>query len=347
MDKIKLAILGCGRVFGAHKTAVNQNKDKFELIAVCDAFLTEEKESQIKEDFPNIKIFKDLTEMLETEQEIECVSVITPNGLHYEHVKEIIKHNKNVIVEKPLCIKYKDALELYKLAEKHKVKILSIYQNRFNPTVMAVHQAIEAGRLGKIYFIASNVFWHHKSDYYKKSKWHGTNSMDGGMFMTQASHYLDAMNWFAGFGIKKVYGNLKTLSHDIETEDVGTASIEWENGTLGTLNATTLTYNKEYEGSIIIIAEKGTIKIGGLALNEIEYWDIQDPTEKDEYISKLKYDTTSRYGFGHIDFYKNAYEVIKNNAEPFITKNQILESIQTLCKIKESNKKGKPLKVKI
>lgn len=337
MKKTRLAILGCGRVSVKHFEALAKNSDAIELIAVCDENLERAKKAAAP--FA-AQAFTNFDEMIDTCQ-LDAVSILLPNGLHPEYAIRAARKKVNVITEKPMAIKYTDGLAMKAEAVKNGVQLFIIYQNRFNPTIQALNKAVEENRFGKIHLITSNVFWHRPQEYYTKdATWHGTKDLDGGAFYTQASHYVDLICWVVRSKLKRVYSNLVTLERKIETEDCGIATVQWQNGTLGNLNVTVLTYANNLEGSVTIIGDKGTVKIGGIAMNEIEHWEFDDMTDFDRNIKSLNYTTDSVYGYGHVDYYRNVAETLQGKTTALIDADQGLVSLELLDAIYESARTG-------
>jgi UDP-N-acetyl-2-amino-2-deoxyglucuronate dehydrogenase len=335
--KIRLGFLGCGRISQKHFEALEQHKSDIEVVAVCDEV---EEKAQSAATCMGAKAYARLDDMLAAEQ-LDVVTVATPNGLHPAHVMQIADSGVNVITEKPMSIKWEDGVKMHEHCLAKKVQLFVIHQNRFNDTVLSLHKALTEGRFGKIYMITSNVFWTRPQDYYDKDgAWHGTKDMDGGAYLTQASHYVDLMQWIAGAKPKLVYANLKTLARKIETEDTGIASFEWENGVIGSMNVTMLTYPKNLEGSVTMLGEKGTVRIGGTAMNAIEHWDFADKRPEDEAILKANYDTASVYGFGHVRYYENVINVFRGKDKPLIDGEEGLKSLKLLAAIYESSERG-------
>ncbi|MDE6223957.1 MAG: Gfo/Idh/MocA family oxidoreductase [Alphaproteobacteria bacterium] len=337
MKKLNIGLVGCGRVSRCHFEAIKNNKDTMHLVAVCDR---NEKNlsSAVKQTGANG--YSDINDMLEAET-LDAVAICTPNGYHYENAKIILKHNINVIVEKPLTLSFKEGQKLMKIAKKKGKHIFLIHQNRFNPTIQCVKNALDRGAFGKIYMITSNIFWYRDNDYYKKSSWHGSKEIDGGAFITQGSHYTDIMNWFAGDNLKSVYAVGKTLERDIETEDCGSAIIEWKNGIIGNVNLSILAYNENYEGSITILGQKGLVKIGGIALNKITDWKFDSDIKQ---FCDVSYDVDSVYGYGHTPYYKGVANTLLKGKPFIISDTDATQSLQLLCGIVDSMDKKKKIK---
>lgn len=338
--KIRLGFVGCGRISHKHFEALLQHQNNIEVVAVCD--VKNEKAQQAANQM-NAIAYNEISGMLAKEN-LDVVTIATPNGLHPQHVMQIADSGVHVITEKPMAIKWADGVKMHQHCLSKKVQIFVIHQNRFNDTVVALHNALRQGRFGKIYMITSNVFWTRPQDYYdKEGDWHGTKSMDGGAYLTQASHYVDLMQWIANSNPKSVYANLKTLARNIETEDSGVASFEWENGIIGSMNVTMLTYPKNLEGSVTVLGENGTVRIGGTAMNKIEHWQFADKRDEDESILNSNYETGSVYGFGHVRYYENVADVFRGKAQPLIDGNEGLKSLKLLTAIYDSNDQGKKI----
>ena len=174
-----------------------------------------------------------------------------------------------------------------------------------------------------------NVFWTRPQDYYDQASWRGTWELDGGALMNQASHYVDLIDWLMG-PVEKVQAMTSTMARNIEVEDTGVLNIKWRSGTLGSINVTMLTYPKNLEGSITILGEKGTVKIGGVAVNNIEHWQFQDERDYDRDISKVNYKTESVYGYGHPSYFKNVVKVFRGESEPETDGREGLKSLEIL-----------------
>jgi len=190
-------------------------------------------------------------------------------------------------------------------------------------------RAFDEKRFGKVYMVNINVFWTRPQEYYDAAKWRGTWELDGGAFMNQASHYVDLVDWLVG-PVECVHAMTATLERNIEVEDSGVLNIRWRSGALGSMCVTMLTYPKNLEGSITILGEKGTVRIGGVAVNDIQIWDFQDSRDYDEDVKKANYETTSVYGFGHPLYYANIVDVLQGKAEPDVDGREGLKSLEVL-----------------
>ena len=334
--KVRIAIVGCGRIAKNHFSSIAQYPDDFELVAVCDnnklaleSAITEHKATG----------YLSLTEMLANEQ-LDVVSLCTPSGLHPEQTIEAAEAGVNVISEKPMATRWKEGVSMVKACDKAGVRLFVVKQNRRNTTLQLLKRAVEEQRFGRIYMVNINVFWTRPQSYYDQAKWRGTWELDGGAFMNQASHYVDLIDWLIG-PVEKIQAMTGTLARDIEVEDTGVLNIKWRNGAMGSMNVTMLTYPKNLEGSITILGEKGTVRVGGVAVNDIQHWEFLDEKPYDQEINQANYETTSVYGFGHPLYYKNVIDVMRGGTEPETCGREGLKSLEVLIAAYLSARDGK------
>ena len=334
--KIRIALVGCGRISKNHFASIKKHSDSFELVAVCDNDLDVLNQATDKN---KVTGYASLTEMLENE-DLDVVSICTPSGIHPGQTVEIANAGVHVISEKPMATRWNDGLKMVKACDAANVRLFVVKQNRQNVTLQLLKRAIEEKRFGRIYMVNLNVFWTRPQEYYDQAKWRGTWELDGGAFMNQASHYVDLIDWLIG-PVDKVQAMMGTLERDIEVEDTGVLNIRWRNGAMGSMNVTMLTYPKNYEGSITILGEKGTVRVGGVAVNEIQHWDFEDSKDYDDQIQNANYQTTSVYGFGHPLYYKNIVDVLRGETEPETDGREGLKSLEVLIAAYLSARDGK------
>ncbi|MBB71311.1 MAG: oxidoreductase [Legionellales bacterium] len=329
--KIRIALVGCGRIAKNHLASIAKYPDDFELVAVCDIDNTAVDTAATEYGVPG---FTALSEMLD---KINCdvVSICTPSGVHPKQAIQIANHGRHVITEKPMATHWQDGLDMVDACEQNDVRLFVVKQNRRNATLQLLKKAVEAKRFGKIYMINLNVFWTRPQSYYDQASWRGTWEFDGGAFMNQASHYVDLLHWLGG-PIESINAMTGTLARNIEAEDTGVVNIRWRDGALGSMAVTMLTYPKNLEGSITILGEKGTARIGGVAVNEIQEWSFEEELPEDKDIQAANYETTSVYGFGHPLYYKNVIDVLRGEAEPETDGREGLKSLETLVAIYKS-----------
>lgn len=334
--KLRLALVGCGRIAANHFGAMEGHADNIELVDVCDIDPAALKAAVER---TGAKGHSQLADMLNTTT-ADLVVLTTPSGLHPQQAVDVAKAGKHVVTEKPMATRWQDGLRMVKACDDAGVRLFVVKQNRRNATLQLLKQAVEQGRFGRIYNVAMNVFWTRPQDYYDQGNgWRGTWEFDGGAFMNQASHYIDLLNWIIG-PVESVMAYTATQARNIEAEDSGVAAIKWRSGAMGTLNVSMLTYPKNLEGSITILGEKGTARIGGVAVNEIQEWQFEQTMPEDEQIKAASYATTSVYGFGHPLYYGNVIATLRGEAEPETDGRSGLKSLELLVAMYRSAKDG-------
>ena len=323
--KINVGLVGCGRISKNHFGSILQYQDDLELKAVCDI---DECALKKAENEYKVRCYTDLHTMLDTET-LDLVILCTPSGLHPEQTIIAASRGVHVVSEKPMATRYEDGLRMVKACDDAGVRLFVVKQNRLNATLQLLKRAIEEKRFGNIKMVHLNVFWTRPQEYYDHGQgWRGTWEFDGGAFMNQASHYVDLVEWLIG-PVERVQAIMST-TRKIEAEDTGVINIKWRNGALGSMAVTMLTYPKNLEGSITILGETGSVKVGGVAVNEIQTWDFADKRDYDDNVKAANYDTTSVYGFGHPLYYKNIIDVMRGEAEPVTDGREGLKSLEFL-----------------
>jgi UDP-N-acetyl-2-amino-2-deoxyglucuronate dehydrogenase len=333
--KIKIAVVGCGRIAEKHFEAIKQHENNLQLVALCDTNQEALNKNTAK---LNVDGYTTMLGMLEN-VDIDIVVICTPSGLHPDQTELAAEHGIHVMTEKPMATRWGDGLRMVRACDNAGVRLFVVKQNRKNTTLQLLKQAINEKRFGKIYMVNFNVFWTRPQEYYDSAKWRGTWEFDGGAFMNQASHYVDLIEWLIG-PIDKVHAMMST-TRNIEVEDTGVLNLKWRNGALGSMNVTMLTYPKNLEGSLTILGENGTVRIGGVAVNEIQHWEFDKSKDYDDKIKEASYQTTSVYGFGHPLYYNNVIEVLRGNAEPETDGREGLKSLEILIASYLSARDGK------
>ncbi len=328
--KLNFALIGCGRIGQRHTKHINNNG---KLLAVCD--IDYGKAKLLGEKY-GAKAYKDIDELLKEETDIDVVSVCTPNGLHAEHTIKALRAGFHVLCEKPMCINVADCGQMIQEAEKANRRLFIVKQNRFNPPVAAVKKLIDENRLGQIYSVQLNCFWNRNSEYFLSSDWKGTKMLDGGTLYTQFSHFIDLLFYLIG-DIKKAYAFADNFNHhgEIEFEDAGVVALKFYSGTLGTINFTINSFAKNMEGSLTIFAEKGTVKIGGQYLNELEYQSLDGfkieglpkgnpPNNYGQYVGSMS---------NHDKVYENVMDVLTNGGVIATNGFEGLKTVEIIDKI--------------
>ncbi|HGF7231864.1 TPA: Gfo/Idh/MocA family protein, partial [Vibrio cholerae] len=329
-SKIKIAVVGCGRISKNHFGSIEQLNSEFELVAVCDNNQQVLSEHQERYKVPG---YLSIDDLLESEK-LDLVTLCTPSGLHASQAIKAANAGVHVITEKPMATKWEDGLAMVKACDEAGVRLFVVKQNRRNSTLQLLKRAVAEKRFGKIHMVHLNVFWTRPQEYYDRAKWSGTWDMDGGAFMNQATHYVDLMHWLIG-PVESIHAMTST-HRDIEVEDTGVVNIKWRNGALGSMAVTMCTYPNNLEGSITILGEKGTVRIGGVAVNEIQEWNFSESKDYDQDIAQANYQTTSVYGFGHPPYFKNVADVLRGLAEPETDGREGLKSLELLISIYRS-----------
>ena len=328
MKKLKFALIGCGRISTNHIKAILDNFEDVELISVCD--LIKDRAEQKVDEYLNYakersisvirpKVFIDYQEMLQKE-DIDACAICTESGYHAEISINCLTLKKHVLVEKPMAMSLQGADRMIKVAKENKVKLSVCYQNRFNPTIEKLRQAIDSGRFGRIIAGTARTLWNRNKDYYNQSKWRGTWKLDGGCLLNQCMHNIDLLQWMIGNEVDNVFGQTGNYLHSyIETEDYGSIIIRFKNGVIGNVEGTVCVYPRNLEETLTIVGEKGTVVIGGLALNKIIVWNLKDKKDSlKEVQEKYNSEIPNIYGKGHTPLYKNFIGSIRNNNSPLI-----------------------------
>jgi UDP-N-acetyl-2-amino-2-deoxyglucuronate dehydrogenase len=323
--KIKVAVVGCGRISANHFKSIEKHQDNLQLVAVCD---TDERVANAAGTQQGVHAFTSLTTML-AGSDPDLVVLCTPSGLHPAQTIEVARAGRHVMTEKPMATRWRDGLEMVRECDRAGVHLFVVKQNRRNATLQLVKQAMTRGRFGRIYMATINVFWSRPQSYYDSAAWRGTWEFDGGALMNQASHYVDLVDWLIG-PVESVQAYVATLARNIHVEDTATVGVRWRSGALGSINVTMLAYPKNLEGSITILGEKGSVTVGGVAVNEITRWEFQDPDPEDEKVRSANYETTSVYGFGHPLYYDNVVKVLRGDAQPETDGREGLRSLELL-----------------
>ena len=323
--KIRFALVGCGRIAANHFGAIRQHAERAELVSVCDIAPAALEAAAA---LTGAKPYRSMTSMLK-DTDVDAVILTTPSGLHSEQAIEIAAAGRHVVTEKPMATRWHDGLKMVKACDDASVRMFVVKQNRRNATLQLLKKAVDDGRFGRIYMVTINVFWTRPQQYYDSAAWRGTWEFDGGALMNQASHYVDLLDWVIG-PIESIQAYTATLARDIEVEDSGVISLRWRSGALGSMNVTMLTYPKNLEGSITVLGEKGTVRIGGVAVNEIQHWEFAEPRAEDEQVKQANYVTTSVYGFGHPLYYDNVIKVLRGEGVPETDGREGLRSLEVL-----------------
>jgi UDP-N-acetyl-2-amino-2-deoxyglucuronate dehydrogenase len=333
---IRFALVGCGRISKNHVDAIARHQAHAELVDVCDVD-AQALESAVQR--TGAAGHTSFEQMLETTR-ADVVALTTPSGLHPQQAVQVAATRRHVLTEKPMATRWADGQRMVRACDEAGVRMYVVKQNRGNAPLQLLKGAVDAGRFGRIYMVNVNVFWSRPQQYYDSAKWRGTWEFDGGAFMNQASHYVDLLDWLVG-PVESVMAYTGTLARRIEVEDTGVAALRWRNGAMGSVNVTMLTYRKNLEGSITILGERGSVRVGGVALNDIQLWEFDEPSPIDEQTRSASYDTGSVYGFGHALYYENVIRSLRGECEPSTDGREGLKSLELLIAMYRSARDGR------
>lgn len=336
--KMNLAIIGFGRIAQKHFRAVSELRDSINLEAIVD--LNPEVENFCKTEA--IDYFTNIDEML-INKNIDIGSICSPTGSHANLTEKLANNKIHVLTEKPLATTYEDGVKMVESCKKNGVKLFTVKQFRNNPILRVVKKAIDEGSFGKIFMVTTNVFWTRPQAYYDSDSWRGTIEHDGGAIMNQASHFVDVLSWLMG-DLEYTDCIAATLDRDIEVEDTAVANLKWKNGAIGSFSVTMLTYDRNLEGSLIILGEKGSVKISGVLLNEIEHWNFDN--DEGFFIEASKLETLSKANIQKKVSHKKVYENIISDlngieSESITYGSEALKSLEMIIGMYESSNKGK------
>jgi UDP-N-acetyl-2-amino-2-deoxyglucuronate dehydrogenase len=332
---VRVALVGCGRISASHVAAIDK-VDGLDLVAVSDVDVGRARALAEERGIP---AFRTIEELLGG-ADCDVVAVCTPSGLHPAHGIVAARAGKHVVTEKPMAISLADADGLVQACDAAGVHLFVVKQNRLNPPIQLLRRAVDKGRFGRIYLANTTVRWTRPQEYYDAAPWRGTWEFDGGAIMNQASHYVDLMQWLVG-PVESVVAKTATLARRIETEDTGIAVLRFRSGALGVIEVTVLTHPRNFEGSITVLGEKGTVKIGGTAVNRVEHWQFAEYDDDDKLIEAANTSPPTVYGFGHEAYYRNVLAVLRGEATPGTDGREGRKSLELILGIYESAKTGR------
>jgi predicted dehydrogenase len=339
LKRLKFVIIGCGRIAKRHSELLGNNEiDQAELVAVCD--VNTEKAINIASRF-SVPHYSSIEDMM-NENEVDVAVVLTPSGLHAEHVIRLTKFNCDIVVEKPMALTTNDADKMISSCQMNNNRLFVVKQNRFNKPILKLREAIEKEYFGKLVLGTVRVRWARHQEYYDQDSWRGTWKLDGGVIGNQASHHIDMLEWMMG-EVESVYAKTKTALVNIEAEDTAIAILNFKNGALGIIEATTAVRPNNIEGSISIMGENGIIVVGGTAMNKMETWSFENKVNNSISLKSFDENPPDVYGFGHRAYYKHVVSCIINNSENLINGAEGRKSIKLVNAMYESAEKGVPI----
>lgn len=360
-DKLGFAVIGCGRISSKHIEGIINNFKDARLIAVSD--LVSEKMDKAVEYFNDyieevevtatgnakkfsegikVKKYQNYKELLQ-DDEIDVVTIATESGYHPEITIDALNAGKHVIVEKPMALSTEDADRMIAVAEEKGLKLSVCHQNRFNSTIQELRKALEEDRFGRLVHAVASIRWNRNDDYYNMDNWHGTLALDGGILMNQCIHNIDMLCWMMG-DVERVTAETDTFLRDIETEDAGMALVRFKNGAIGLIEGTVCVYPRNLEETFNIFGEKGTVRVAGIAMNEIIDWNFADAkSDEEEKMKEANYETDTVYGYGHNLLFKDVIDSIREDREPLVNGREGKRAVELILGIYKSSRTGQPV----
>jgi UDP-N-acetyl-2-amino-2-deoxyglucuronate dehydrogenase len=284
--------------------------------------------------------FSDMHEMM-ARARLDVVTILTESGHHAEHVIALAPYGKHIVVEKPMALTLTSADEMIRACDRYGIRLFVVKQNRFNVPVLKLREALEAGRFGKLVLGTVRVRWCRRQDYYDQDAWRGTWALDGGVLTNQASHHIDLLEWMMG-EVESVYARTTTALAHIEAEDTAVVVLKFRSGALGIIEATTAARPTDLEGSISVLGERGTVEIGGFAVNEMKVWRFEKPVADDDLVlAQYSVNPPNVYGFGHKAYYQHVVDCIRGDQPHLVDGLEGRRSLELISAIYESVETGR------
>jgi UDP-N-acetyl-2-amino-2-deoxyglucuronate dehydrogenase len=332
---LRFVLMGCSKVAGKHAVALRRISDA-SLVGVCD--INAERAESFGREY-GVPHFTDKARLFES---VPCEAVIisTPSGDHAARVLDVVQYGKHIIVEKPMALRLEDADAVIRACDEAGVKLFVVKQNRYNRPIQAMRKALEEGRFGKLVLGSVRVFWCRPQGYYAEAPWRGTWALDGGVLTNQASHHIDMLEWFMG-DVESVSAMCATRLAKIETEDVGVATLRFKNGALGVIEATTATRPKDLEGSITILGEKGTVQVGGFAMDKLVTWSFAEPCPEDAQLLQTHSENPKEFAWNHEAYLRGVIGSIRTGQKALVDGLEGRKSLELINALYESAETGR------
>jgi predicted dehydrogenase len=348
--KYTTALIGCGRISFKHIEAFVKNADKMVLTAVCDPFLSraEEKAKEYRASLPGAGLvaYADYQKML-AESPPDIVTIAAESGKHKDIAIDCLIAGCHVICEKPMALSTRDADAMNEATRRAGKKLAVCFQNRFNAPVQKLRAALEAGHFGRILHGMVQIRWNRNEAYYAEAPWRGTWAQDGGTLMNQCTHGIDLLQWMLGEDAMRAQTQTRRFLRPIEAEDFGAAIVEFKSGAIGIIEGSADIYPKDLNETLSIFGEKGSVVIGGLAVNKLETWRFADAVAigdtEDAALNPGEKDPPTVYGFGHEALFRDFVEALENNREPLVSGEKGKKALEIILAIYKSQKTGKPV----
>lgn len=338
VPELKFALVGCGRIAVRHAELLGHGHIAgAKLAAVCD--IDKSRAMKFGEQY-QVPFYTDMNEMMAKEN-VDVVCVLTPSGMHAEHVIQLAKFRKHIVVEKPMALTLNDADEMIRVCDEQGIKLFVVKQNRWNLPVQKLKEVLDQKRFGRLTMGTVRVRWCRRQDYYDQASWRGTWAFDGGVIANQASHHVDLLEWLMG-PVESVVAMGRTALANVETEDTAIGLVRFRSGALGVIEATTATRPLDLEGSVSILGERGSVEIAGFAVNEIRTWKFEQQSAADEEVIKnFSVNPPNVYGFGHKAYLEHVVECIRHSKAALVDGLEGRKSLELICAMYESMETGR------
>lgn len=331
--ELGFGVVGCGRICEKHLAALTGSGMPARLVAVTDL---DAAKAQAKGEKYGVPYYSDYHAMMKAHPEIDVIDVLTPTGYHAEHVADLSQYGKDIITEKPMALSLQDCASMIRACDTNGCRLFVVKQNRFNRAVVAAREALDSGRFGRMVMGTVRVRWRRDQSYYDQADWRGTWALDGGVMSQQASHHIDLLQWFMG-PVQTLQCMISTRLMDIEVEDTAAAIMKFSGGALGVFEATVATRPEDLEGSLSLLGEKGSVIIGGPAVNKIECWKFADVQPGDDKIlSEFSQDVPNVYGHGHLPYLAHVVDAILTGKRGMVEADEGRKNVEILTALYES-----------
>ena len=338
---MKYYLIGFGRIGRKHLEAALLNKIiNINIIDIIEERV-EESKSYINESVTSNYLNSDI---VNNDFEIKIAAICTPSNTHLNLASEYLNNNHHVIIEKPIGLDLKQLDQIIAIADKVNLKTTVCHQNRFNLSVKRLRKSIQEKHFGRLYYGVAAVRWSRNTDYYSSAFWRGKWESDGGALMNQSIHNIDLLMWMMGSPVIEVFGYIDNKKHpSIDVEDMGVALLKFANGSYGIIESSMNTYPENFEETLSIFGEKGTVVLGGKSVNKIIHWNVKDDSIED--LEKFNEEVDSVYGNGHIALYKDFIEAIEQDREPAITLHDGRNAVEVILAIYLSSFEKRPVQL--
>jgi UDP-N-acetyl-2-amino-2-deoxyglucuronate dehydrogenase len=340
---MRFALVGCGRIAKRHTDLLGLGQIAgARLVSVCDVVAERARHYGERFDVPWFTDFHEMARQVDA----DVFVILTESGHHAEHALALAPYGRHIMVEKPMALTLADADAMIDACDRHGVKLFVVKQNRFNVPVIKLRQALEAGRLGRLVLGTVRVRWCRTQAYYDQDAWRGTWALDGGVLTNQASHHVDLLEWMMG-EVDSVFARSLTALVDIEAEDTAVVLLRFRSGALGVVEATTAVRPRDLEGSLSILGERGSVEIGGFAVNQMKVWEFVDPLPEDSTVmEKFSVNPPNVYGYGHQAYYEHVVDCIRNDRRQLVDGLEGRRSLELISAIYESIETGREVQLR-